>query len=111
MKYILFLMFFTAQPTADPKNELWMLQSTSTMEFTSRAGCDQSVARLIDAVKETATIKLFGWCFANDTGSAKIMEMQKDVEKLNPDKKVPPNFDYYSGPPKSSARQFLQQPR
>ncbi|MBS0529452.1 MAG: hypothetical protein JSS22_08695 [Proteobacteria bacterium] len=63
MKFILFLMFFTAPPVSGQSDQLWALQNTSSMEFESDRACNDAANKLITAVKLTETVKMFGWCF------------------------------------------------
>jgi hypothetical protein len=61
MKFILFAMFFVSPPAA-PGAQVWTLQSTSMLEFATKADCENFGAELDKAAKTTDMMRVKGWC-------------------------------------------------
>jgi hypothetical protein len=87
MKYILFLMFFITPPGPPPppgKSKIWTLQSTSTMEFKSRAACRFVGSKITDSLEKTDTLTVRGWCFCESAAAAECPDDKGEPEALAP---------------------------
>jgi hypothetical protein len=74
MKFILFLMLFTAPPAAGPKVEserAWALQSTSVLEFMTEQACNAAGDAVTTSLNDVNTLTVRGWCFCESTDAGK----------------------------------------
>jgi hypothetical protein len=78
MHYILFVMLFTTPP-ADKGKEAWTFQNSTAMEFATADACKAAVDTMIAAVKDTDTLRLFGWCFPKGDTPALDEQRWKDL--------------------------------
>jgi len=90
MGFILFLVFFISPP-AKARDQVWSLQSTSTMEFATQKGCESIGKEIQDSFVKTATVTIRAWCFSQAGGAtpdAKTQSLLEEggqvIEKLEP---------------------------
>jgi hypothetical protein len=71
MKWVLFVMLFTTAAYDQPKKgidpdkdtkHLWILQSSTSMEFATEFGCKAAGSRIYTAVQPVATMTFRGYC-------------------------------------------------
>lgn len=69
MKYVLLLLFFSTPPAehvdtaARKAKSVWMLQSSTSMEFSTPAACEINGQTILDSLDATDTLAGTGWCF------------------------------------------------
>lgn len=78
MKYILFLMFFSAA-TTDPAKQFWTLQSSQSVEFEDRVACEKAGHAILSSVRTTNTMKVAVWCMASASQGGNL-----DIIRLDP---------------------------
>jgi hypothetical protein len=90
MAYILFIMFFVTAPNdISPKlkntpqdKRVWILQSTTVMEFASSKQCLKAEGDIVDSIKDTNTINARSWCIGK--GTTGIPSGDAKTEKVEP---------------------------
>jgi hypothetical protein len=69
MKYILFMLFFTAPPAA-PGKQVWQFTNSAQFEFASMEGCIAFGKHLQTKIATTTTMTMRGWCVQDHTGES-----------------------------------------
>lgn len=85
MKFILFLMLFTAPPAEGPKAEAkraWTLQSSSALEFSTPQGCNAAGKAITQSLVSVNTVTMRAWCFCESTDPTKKCPETKDKSHL-----------------------------
>jgi hypothetical protein len=67
VKYILFIIFFTAPPAA-PGKQVWQFSNSAQFEFASMAGCTTFGKHLQAQIATTTTMTMRGWCVEDHSG-------------------------------------------
>jgi hypothetical protein len=85
MKFILFLLLFTAPPAEGPKAEAkraWSLQSSSALEFASPQGCNAAGRAITQSLVSVNTVTMRAWCFCESIDPARKCPETKDQSHL-----------------------------
>jgi hypothetical protein len=89
VKYVLFIMFFTAPPAA-PGKQVWQFSSSTQLgEFTSMDNCIRFGKHLQDQIGKTTTTTMRGWCVEDHTGESTQAPVFGEPTRKSPWQDVP----------------------
>lgn len=91
MRTILFLMFFVSPP-AEKGKEVWSLQNTDILEFSSKEICKKAGEKIQEDLSMVDTLRVRGWCLdESELADPKTMELlpprpkyDLSIEQLKP---------------------------
>lgn len=72
MRFILLLMYFTALPAppgVKEEDRVWTFQSTTVMEFSTKAACAEIHRSVTASLAKVNTLVVRGWCLCEARGA------------------------------------------